>query len=147
MQPIQKYLLVISNMEEAVMITQAQNQRTWNAARPEGVIGDYNMSVDGLSTILNHKKLDDLERNIIKLKNAHKHNFQAMDGRLERMERSIKRLMMMPFRMQVQSSITEANNTVQSRMKDRIIQWQPESQVRHDLHLNYHYLQIQEIFM
>jgi len=111
-QPIQKYLLVISNMEEAVMITRAQNQRTSNAAQPDGVIEDHNMSVDGLSTILNQNKLDDLERNIIELKNSHEHNFQAMDERLERMERSIKRLMMMPFRMQAQPSITEPNTVM-----------------------------------
>jgi len=107
MQPIQKYLLAISNMEEAVMITRARNQRTLSA--PIGVIGEYDTHVDGISTRLTHNRLDDMERTIIELKNANDHNFQAMDARLERMERSIKRLMMTPFRMQVQPSIPETN--------------------------------------
>jgi len=85
-QPIEKNSLVVSRKEEVVIIKRCHKRQQLQGPE-EAVEGN----------VVNLQQITDTDKRMIDMQNNMEHHFRSIDSRLEKMERNIGRIAMIPF--------------------------------------------------
>jgi hypothetical protein len=85
-QPVEKFLLVVSSKEEAVIIERSHKRQRMQ--RPEE-------AAEG--NVVNLQQITEMDKRVIDMQNNMENHFRSIDSRLEKMERNIGRIAMIPF--------------------------------------------------
>jgi hypothetical protein len=94
-------LLIVSNKEEAVIIERShwRQQQQWRQEEtPDGNMVDLRQ-ID-----------DEMDKRMVDMQNNMENHFHAIDLKLEKMERNIRRMAMAPFGRQRTTQTTEQGN-------------------------------------